>query len=191
MLKRLVGVLMLGLGLSKSTRASTRTWSFSTATPRHRPRFETALLSWSAAMRLRAFRMRTRELRARQAGDPSGARGWYVPATREIVVLSDSGSRALIFRVLCHEVAHALLHPQGAHHSRPEMEVEAESVAFIVCHALGLETGDISFPYVAGWAHGEDAVEMVARSGQRILKAAQTLLSALAPANAEAAELAA
>ncbi len=120
-------------------------------------------------------------LRQRQPGDPEHARGWYVPRTKEIVVVTDESSEAMCFRTLAHEVAHALLHPKGDHHSTPEREVEAESTAFVVCHALGLDCSDVSFPYVAEWAHGTDAMKMLASTGQRILGAATKLLEALVP----------
>ena len=119
------------------------------------------------------------EIRERRAGDHAAANGWYVPATQRIVVISSGRTRAQQFRTLCHELAHALLHSGGDHHSRPEQEVEAESTAFVVCHALGLDSGTYSFPYVAGWASGDDALRMVERSGTRIARAATTLLDAL------------
>ena len=115
-------------------------------------------------------------------GDPSKARGWYTPATKQIVIVTGEQSDGSQFRCLVHEVAHALLHPKGDHHSTPEREVEAESTAFVVCHALGFDTGyDASFPYIAEWAHGTDAVKQLATTGQRILTAATRLLEVLAP----------
>ena len=39
-------------------------------------------------------------------------------------------------------------------------EVEAESVAYCVCSALGLDTSDYSFPYIAGWSSGKDMKEL-------------------------------
>ncbi len=156
------------------------------------------------------------ELRGRKPGDPEAARGWYVPATKNIVVVthelpagannvsragashataagSEQGkpvSEAMCFRTLAHEVAHALLHPKDDHHSTPEREVEAESAAFVVCHALGLDTSDVSFPYVAEWAHGTEAVKMLASTGQRILGAATKLLEVLVPSDAAGTEVA-
>jgi hypothetical protein len=122
------------------------------------------------------------ELRTRQDGDPSGALGWYNPKTKHIVVVTDGQSRARQFSTLCHEVAHALLHPLGDPHGAPEREVEAESTAFVICHALGLDTGNASFPYVATWAsrdRAEDPLKMIVASGQRIAKAATSILDAL------------
>ncbi len=122
------------------------------------------------------------ELRTRQEGDPSGALGWYSPKTKHIVVVTEGQSRAQQFSTLCHEVAHALLHPIGDPHGAPEREVEAESTAFVICHALGLDTSKASFPYVAVWAsrdRDEDPLKLIATSGQRITTAATRILDAL------------
>jgi antirestriction protein ArdC len=122
------------------------------------------------------------ELRTRQDGDPSGALGWYKSKTKHIVVVTDSQSRAQQFSTLCHEVAHALLHPMGDPHGAPEREVEAESTAFVVCHALELDTSKASFPYVATWASrgpDQDPLKIIALSGQRIATAATRILNAL------------
>ena len=39
-------------------------------------------------------------------------------------------------------------------------ETEAESIAFTVCSALGIDTSDYSFPYVASWASGKEMKEL-------------------------------
>ena len=131
------------------------------------------------------------DLRPRTDEDLTGALGWYVPRTKEIVVLTDL-DRAHQLKTLLHEGAHALLHGVGDHHSRPECEVEAESTAFVVCHALGLDTSGYSFPYVASWAGaGERALKAIATSGQRITRAATTILDALFPEQVEAQKAAA
>jgi antirestriction protein ArdC len=122
------------------------------------------------------------ELRSRQDGDPGSALGWYNSKTKHIVVLTEGQSRAQQFSTLCHEVAHALLHPAGHPHGAPEREVEAESTAFVICHALGLDTSKASFPYVAAWAsrdRDEDPLKIIAASGQRIATAAMLILNAL------------
>ena len=59
-------------------------------------------------------------------------------------------------------------------------EIEAESVAFIVCNALGVDTAAYTLPYVAGWAGGD--VERVRRTAERVVTTAQAVLAAMAPA---------
>lgn len=123
-------------------------------------------------------------LRSRRPGDPHGAAGWYVPHTKEIVVITDGATKGQQLRVIFHEVAHSLLHPVGDRHSRPVCEVEAESVAFVVATAIGLDTSADSLPYVAGWAietEDETATQAVQRAGERIRKAAARILEVLMP----------
>lgn len=118
-------------------------------------------------------------LRPRRSDDPGEAHGWYERRTRSIVVVNGETSRAQQFKTLTHEIAHAILHGQGDHHARDEMEIEAESVAFVVSHVLALDTSAYSFAYVATWAGTKDAQKMVLASGQRIVRAVNVILDAL------------
>jgi hypothetical protein len=120
------------------------------------------------------------QLRPRARGESGVARGWFAPQTKEIVVITGETKRAQIFKTFVHEIAHAILHGNEDHHARDEMEVEAESTAFVVCNVLGLDTGSAySFPYIASWAGAESAETMVLKSGQRIVRATNTILDAL------------
>jgi len=85
-------------------------------------------------------------------------------------------------KTLAHELAHAILHEpgEGRPDSRPLLELEAESVAYVVCQNLGIETSDYSFGYVATWAGGNDEAQKAIRaSGSRIQRTADTILTAL------------
>jgi hypothetical protein len=49
-----------------------------------------------------------------------------------------------------------------------------------VSHTLGLDAGSAySFPYIASWAAGDDATKRVRASGERITRAARSILDAL------------
>lgn len=126
-------------------------------------------------------------IRAREPQDPKGAYGWYNSLTREIVVVDGERTRLDMFHTLVHEVAHSLLHGKGDHHTSSEKEVEAESTAFVVCKALGVDTGSFSFAYVSTWAgrDGDKAVKSIQVSGDRIAKAASRILDVLMPEVAE------
>jgi antirestriction protein ArdC len=113
------------------------------------------------------------------------AYGWYEPLTRRIVV-RDTGNAAHMTKTLCHELAHSLLHGDAQHHEYAKNEVEAESVAFVVCSALGIETADYSFPYVSVWAGEMGAHKAVLEAGQRIVETANRILDTIAPQAAEA-----
>jgi len=129
-------------------------------------------------------------IRPREPQDPSGAHGWYSRTTREIVVIDGERSRLDMFHTLVHEIAHALLHGKDDHHTSSEKEVEAESTAFVVCKALGVNTGSFSFAYVSTWAgrDGDKAVKAVQASGERVAKAASRILDVLMPEVAAEAE---
>src|ERR1035437_10290895 len=73
-------------------------------------------------------------------------------------------------------LGHALLHE--AADDRALAELEAESVAFVVCDAVGIASDDYSFGYVATWVGGDaDSAEAALRaSGGRITRAARTVL---------------
>jgi hypothetical protein len=118
------------------------------------------------------------DIRPREADDHPTAFGWYVRSTKAIAVV-DTGNRAQMLRTLAHETAHAILHGAGDHHDLPTKEVEAESVSYIVSHAIGLDVAAYSFPYVASWAPREDAAQRVRESGERIHLAARVILDAL------------
>lgn len=81
-------------------------------------------------------------------------------------------------KTLAHEIAHALLHE--SYESRALTELEAESVAYVVCQSLGIDSGDYSFGYVVTWAGGgEEAIAGIKASCERIQKSAATILGSL------------
>lgn len=83
--------------------------------------------------------------------------GYYSPEKHQIVV-QDHLPQAQKVKTLCHEIAHSILHCKGgkfADASREEKELQAESVAYVVCHALGIDSADYTFGYLVGWADGD------------------------------------
>ena len=87
-------------------------------------------------------------------------------------------------KTLAHEIAHALLHEKFD--SRALAELEAESTAYVVCQALGIDSGDYSFGYVATWAGGGDqAIAGIKASCERIQKSAATILRVFEPPTKE------
>jgi antirestriction protein ArdC len=91
-------------------------------------------------------------------------------------------------KTLVHELAHAILHEDFE--SRSLAELEAESVAFIVCSNLGIDSSDYSFGYVTNWAGGADeAIAKIKDSGTRIQKTADSILAGVDRDLTETAEL--
>lgn len=92
-----------------------------------------------------------------------GANGYYDLVNREIVV-KDTLPQAQKIKTAVHEVAHSILHDKidglDQEANKREMEVSAESVAFVVCSWLGLDTSEYSFGYVGGWSAGKELKEL-------------------------------
>ena len=105
-----------------------------------------------------------------------GSNGYYSRSGNRIVV-SDTLGDIHALKTLCHEVAHSILHATDEGDSRETKEVEAESTAFVVMTALGFDTSDYSFGYVAVWSKGsKEAVRAVAG---RVQKTAHEILDVL------------
>ena len=95
--------------------------------------------------------------------------------------------------MLVHEIAHAF--GLGySEHGRQRAEVLVDTVTFIVCGAVGLDTSGSSVPYVAGWGEsGElDAIRGYAETIDGIARRIEeTLASAQPEAMAAPAQVAA
>lgn len=81
----------------------------------------------------------------------NGAKGYYSPVEDKIVVNSnlDTIQKA---KTLVHEYAHSILHKQ-TDKSREQKEIEAESLAFVICNHFNIDTSDYSFGYIASYAN--------------------------------------
>lgn len=78
--------------------------------------------------------------------------------SRRIIVVRQGMSQLHTIKTAIHEIAHAMLHTAKSDVKR--REIEAESIAYIVCHRLGLDTASYSFHYIAGYSVGRDKKEM-------------------------------
>ena len=111
----------------------------------------------------------------------SGANGDTTHSLGRIRVVA-SNSEVQQVKTLAHEIGHALLHdpevPATKELTRGLMELEAESTAYVICAALGMDTSDYSFGYVAGWAGGApEAVHGIKASTSRIQRATSAVLT--------------
>ena len=105
-------------------------------------------------------------------------KGHYDLAKREIVIKSGMSELQTI-KTAIHETAHSILHKDRAHTKDSKtMEVEAESVAFVVCQHLGLDTSDYSFGYLASWSSDKELPELKS-SLQTIQKTAHDVIGQL------------
>ena len=92
----------------------------------------------------------------------------YFHTVKQEIVIQKGMAESQTLKTAIHETAHSLLHnkekmaEQEDLKNRQTKEVEAESVAFVVCSAFGLDTSEYSFPYIAGWSSGKEMTELKA-----------------------------
>jgi hypothetical protein len=67
--------------------------------------------------------------------------------------------------------------PEGDAVASNVAEVEAESVAYVVCQAAGMATTDYSLPYLARWSRGD--VGLITTTTERVLITARAVLRAV------------
>jgi antirestriction protein ArdC len=109
-----------------------------------------------------------------------GPDGYTSPTTHTVGVRADV-DQAHAVMVLMHELAHiACGHAEEgfdyvAH--RGTAEVEAQSVAFVVAAAKGLDTTAFTTDYVIGWAHGD--MNLIRATAQKVTGVAHEVLEEL------------
>jgi antirestriction protein ArdC len=101
------------------------------------------------------------------------------------ILLRDDLSPAVEFSVLVHEVAHELLHAgdRRATTTKTVRETEAEAVAFVVSHAIGLATSTAASDYIQLYSGDKNTL---ISSLALIQRAAADILSAIRPDHGDA-----
>lgn len=103
------------------------------------------------------------------------AKGWC-NFTQKKIIIKEGMSEAQTLKTAFHETAHARIHGGDEEKSRSQKEVEAESVAYVVCSHFGLDTSDYSFGYVAAWAGRQD-INLLKQSMQTISQTAKAIIT--------------
>ena len=84
-----------------------------------------------------------------------GAKGYYSIA-EDRIVLNMELEDMQIAKTLIHEYSHSILHKTTDKDS-DQREIEAESLAFVLCDHFGIDTSDYSFGYIASYAAQDEA----------------------------------
>ena len=111
----------------------------------------------------------------------AGANGVTDYLARTVTVRPDL-SPAQTVKTLAHELGHVLLHAPDQRPStltREQAEIEAESVAFVIAAAHGLDSSSYTVPYVTGWASAD--LDLIRGTAERVLSAARQVLAAAPP----------
>jgi hypothetical protein len=118
---------------------------------------------------------------------PAGYNAVTVGGRVRRVIVSDQLAPAQRIKTAIHELAHIRCdHLSGARPGedlhRGRKETEAESVAHIVCLALGLDSRRYSDAYVLAWANGD--LGLIKAAMETVTHVARSILSDLTPADA-------
>ena len=121
-----------------------------------------------------------------ERGACGGANGYTDPKTH-VVRVRDDVDDAQAVKTLAHELGHIecghVVDMATYRICRDQCEVEAESVAYIIAAAHGLDASSYTFAYVAGWAGGD--ITKVRAAAETVTRASRTILAALEAAAAE------
>lgn len=110
---------------------------------------------------------------------PAGPKG-ITKFIEKAVIVRDDLPPAQALKTELHELGHVLMHnslPNDPGQRRDRIEVEAESVAYVVCDLLGVDAGEYSIPYVASWAGGQ--ADRVQETAQAVLATARKIVAGL------------
>lgn len=98
-----------------------------------------------------------------------GSTHGYYHLEEKRIAIDEGMSELQNLKTAIHEMAHAKMHdidlnaPPEKKSNRPgrrTREVQAESVAYVVCQHYGLETSEYSFEYIATWSSGREVAEL-------------------------------
>lgn len=107
------------------------------------------------------------------------AKGYYSDAEKMITICKGMEEKQTV-KTLVHELTHSILHRKelATDTDRRTREVQAESVAYVVCDYLGIDTSDYSFEYIASWSSNKETKELKA-SLDIIQETAKKIIAAL------------
>lgn len=115
--------------------------------------------------------------------DLSGALGrcWFANGGRASKIeIAKELNTVTAVSVLAHELGHAILHNRDEyqeHDSSSIKELEAESVAYLVCSHYGVDLGGRSFQYIVHHnTASDDLVADLLKSGDRIFRAYEEII---------------
>jgi N-terminal domain of anti-restriction factor ArdC len=113
-------------------------------------------------------------------GDCAPANG-VTDHTARTVTVAAGLTDAQALKTLAHELAHVRLHGPGSPDgmTRHRVEVEAESVAYLITVSHGMDPTRYTVPYVAGWSGGD--LSLLRATAERVLTTAGQILATALP----------
>jgi len=108
--------------------------------------------------------------------------GYFSVSEKKIVINTNGTSKLHQVKTLLHEITHSILHNEEDGEqkdaTRNDMEIQAESVAYVVSNYLGIDTSDYSFGYVVSWS-GNKNKEQLKNNLEVIKKTSKQIIDSL------------
>lgn len=87
----------------------------------------------------------------------------YYNDREKVIVIKNSLSEEHQIKTIIHELAHSTLHNSSNKIEIPDSrtrEVQAESIAYIVCQHFGIDSSEYSFGYISSWSSSKELKEL-------------------------------
>lgn len=110
----------------------------------------------------------------------------YTSFTENKTAIKPGLSQVQTIKTLVHEIAHTKRHQPGAFleeqtpAEKRQNEIEAESIAYVVCQHFGIDTSDYSLAYIAQWSKDAELTVLKA-SLDAIHSTAGEIIDAISP----------
>lgn len=106
-------------------------------------------------------------------------KGYYSPSQHKIVIRGGMSEQQTL-KTIFHEMAHSDLHTQEKLSKKSlkysTMELQAESVAYVVANHYGLDTSEYSFGYLANWSEDKETLKDLEAQLSIVQKEANSLI---------------
>lgn len=114
---------------------------------------------------------------ALERNEPRAGESGYTDYPARVVSVRPGVDEAEAVRILAHELGHVRADHEHRQISREQRETEADSIAYVVCTAAGLDLSDTAVPYVTGWSGGD--VEVLQAAAETVHRVAASVLADL------------
>lgn len=84
----------------------------------------------------------------------------YCSIKNKVIAINEGMSELQTIKTMIHEVAHSMLHSNTEEKTRSSVEIEAESVAYVVSSYYGLDVSEYSFNYLASWSKDKELTDL-------------------------------
>ncbi|EJQ36023.1 hypothetical protein IEE_05499 [Bacillus cereus BAG5X1-1] len=116
-----------------------------------------------------------------ELGNIHGSYVQTIDGSRSEIVMNTRNTETTELSVSIHELAHAKLHNVKVDHSdhTPTKEFEAELTSYVVCKHYGMDTSEVTVPYIAQWTKNGQDIEEKDKSIMRVHETASSFINTI------------